>query len=710
VIKNRCSHVSLILFIAVAVFLICPLSARADTPPGTVGVTGGCVGNVGGLNNPSCTANDVKLTSIDPATVVINGPSCDSVPDHCVGVSYVCQGGTTPGAACTSTHFCPGAGATCDAKSCTVDADCGTGGKCVDTIEFSATGVFTSGSAQRYDIGLYIAIDGDSAPPGKTAGDGAKFGQCTRFAFSNAQTNKNLDSDQCGDLQISANTSIPFGPVRIQCVDINPKDGLVDIYHCETWGNNDKEVPAINQNCVETEDVEAGTGAKCFCGILAGACIAAPDGNACTTDVCLGTCSVSGAACANNTECPSGQTCTGIHLQHIDNSARCNDNNACTTDTCDANNGCVNTPISCSDSNACTTDTCDANNGCVHTAISCDDSNACTTDTCDTNNGCVHTAISCNDSNACTTDTCDANNGCVHTPISCNDSNACTADTCDVNNGCVHTAVNCNDGNACTTDTCDANNGCVHTPVSCNDGNACTTDTCDANNGCVHTAVSCDDSNACTTDTCDANNGCAHTAISCDDSNACTTDTCNATNGCQHADNGSCGGAQIAPTATTCSDFAGSTAADLNFIDYGVKTTGPNTKINNVSPGVLFYYTHLTGVSSGDLIEVKQTETLVSGTPVTPLFGVQHGQVVLYNADCSKSAATTNPSLDGGGVVSFNMTASGDFILGIKYDPGTVVGTTVGSPKPVVRYDFVTDVNGTQVETDPNGLTLRPKP
>ena len=565
-IKNRCSHVSLILFIAVAVFLICPLSARADTPPGTVGVTGGCVGNVGGLNNPSCTANDVKLTSIDPATVVINGPSCDSVPDHCVGVSYVCQGGTTPGAACTSTHFCPGAGATCDAKSCTVDADCGTGGKCVDTIEFSATGVFTSGSAQRYDIGLYIAIDGDSAPPGKTAGDGAKFGQCTRFAFSNAQTNKNLDSDQCGDLQISANTSIPFGPVRIQCVDINPKDGLVDIYHCETWGNNDKEVPAINQNCVETEDVEAGTGAKCFCGILAGACIAAPDGNACTTDVCLGTCSVSGAACANNTECPSGQTCTGIHLQHIDNSARCNDNNACTTDTCDANNGCV------------------------------------------------------------------------------------------------------------------------------------------------HTAVSCDDSNACTTDTCDANNGCAHTAISCDDSNACTTDTCNATNGCQHADNGSCGGAQIAPTATTCSDFAGSTAADLNFIDYGVKTTGPNTKINNVSPGVLFYYTHLTGVSSGDLIEVKQTETLVSGTPVTPLFGVQHGQVVLYNADCSKSAATTNPSLDGGGVVSFNMTASGDFILGIKYDPGTVVGTTVGSPKPVVRYDFVTDVNGGQVETDPNGLTLRPKP
>src|SRR2546426_620723 len=94
VIKNRCSRVSLVLPIAVGAFLICALSVQADTPPGTGGVTGGCVGNVAGLHNPSCTANDVRLTSIDPATVIITGPSCDSVPDHCSGIPYECQGGT----------------------------------------------------------------------------------------------------------------------------------------------------------------------------------------------------------------------------------------------------------------------------------------------------------------------------------------------------------------------------------------------------------------------------------------------------------------------------------------------------------------------------------------------------------------------------------------------------------------------------------------
>jgi len=171
---------------------------------------------------------------------------------------------------------------------------------------------------------------------------------------------------------------------------------------------------------------------------------------------------------SGGTSLPLGVTC-------------CADNNACTTDSCDANGNsgagaCVFTPISCNDSNACTTDTCDVNNGCVHTPISCNDSNACTTDTCDVNNGCVHTPISCDDSNACTTDTCDANNGCVHTAISCDDSNACTTDTCDANNGCVHTAISCDDNNSCTDDSCDANNGCVHTPnTSCVTNEICRT-------------------------------------------------------------------------------------------------------------------------------------------------------------------------------------------------------------------------------------------
>jgi hypothetical protein len=38
------------------------------------------------------------------------------------------------------------------------------------------------------------------------------------------------------------------------------------------------------------------------------------------------------------------------------------------------------------------------------------------------------------------------------------------------------------------------------------------------------------------------------------------------------------------------------------------------------------------------------------------------------------------------------------------------VGTTVGGSPPTVHYDFATDVNGVQVDADPDGLNLTPKP
>src|SRR5579862_4808651 len=109
----------------------------------------------------------------------------------------------------------------------------------------------------------------------------------------------------------------------------------------------------------------------------------------------------------------------------------------------------------------------------------CNDNNACTTDTCNSDStsqtlqgACVFTDIPpCNDNNACTTDTCDAALGCTSTPIPpCNDNNACTNDTCDAALGCTSTPIApCNDNNACTNDTCNPATGCSFTPNgSCN--------------------------------------------------------------------------------------------------------------------------------------------------------------------------------------------------------------------------------------------------
>jgi hypothetical protein len=114
-----------------------------------------------------------------------------------------------------------------------------------------------------------------------------------------------------------------------------------------------------------------------------------------------------------------------------------------------------------------------ASSGDLCAGVVCNDDNACTVDSCDPSTGlCVFTPKDCNDENACTTDSCDAVTGnCRNTPISCDDGDACTMDTCDAVLGCQHTAISCDDGDACTVDSCEPASGCVHTPISCsNDG------------------------------------------------------------------------------------------------------------------------------------------------------------------------------------------------------------------------------------------------
>ncbi len=61
--------------------------------------------------------------------------------------------------------------------------------------------------------------------------------------------------------------------------------------------------------------------------------------------------------------------------------------------------------------------------GLVHvcnTDAECNDNNLCTTDTCE-NNICVHAAVNCNDENICTDDSCEPQIGCVFEPDPTND-------------------------------------------------------------------------------------------------------------------------------------------------------------------------------------------------------------------------------------------------------------------------------------------------
>ena len=202
--------------------------------------------------------------------------------------------------------------------------------------------------------------------------------------------------------------------------------------------------------------------------------------------------SADGGVCGNcddNNPCTDDTCDPDSHLcVHVDNTAACDDGNACTTnDTCSAGTCVGGAPLSCDDSNVCTTDTCDSVKGCVHTDNSapCDDGNACTTnDTC-AGGTCNGTTVDCDDNNVCTTDTCNTLTGCVHTGLTgtpCDDGNACTVnDTCSSGTCAPGTAKDCNDSNPCTKDSCNTVTGCVHTDdnsMCCAGGYQCASGKC----------------------------------------------------------------------------------------------------------------------------------------------------------------------------------------------------------------------------------------
>ena len=203
-------------------------------------------------------------------------------------------------------------------------------------------------------------------------------------------------------------------------------------------------------------------------------------------------------------------TCVGTSVDDP-STIGCSDGNACNgLETCNPTDGTCEhgVPPNCNDQNACTTDSCSAASGCTHVDLTatCDDGNGCTDDLCNPAAGCtnVNNAAACSDDNACSVgDECSGGVCVSGNTADCDDGNLCTDDSCDVGTGCVHlnNGVACSDGNVCTTsDTC-AGGACIGGPAtSCDDDNGCTDDTCNSTSGCTFTnnTAPCDDGNACT--------------------------------------------------------------------------------------------------------------------------------------------------------------------------------------------------------------------
>jgi hypothetical protein len=166
---------------------------------------------------------------------------------------------------------------------------------------------------------------------------------------------------------------------------------------------------------------------------------------------------------ANSHTISVGEAAVSAHLGHGD------DVGACPT-------GCLVNAGLCDDGNACTSDSCDANGACHHTPVSCDDGNACTVDLCDPRAGCYSVSnqgAACDDQNACTSNDACSGTVCRGTPIP----------------GCCATSADCNDGNACTVDSC-RNGSCANEPRDCSVADRCLAGFCTADGDCDTAPVS----------------------------------------------------------------------------------------------------------------------------------------------------------------------------------------------------------------------------
>jgi cysteine-rich repeat protein len=269
-----------------------------------------------------------------------------------------------------------------------------------------------------------------------------------------------------------------------------------------------------------------------------------------------------GNACTDGDFCLEGDCTSGLVLD-------CDDDNPCTTDSCDPMVGCLhmNNELPCNDGDTCSTgDTC-IDGECLPTGeLDCDDGNVCTDDSCDGQSGCVHedNSLACDDQNDCTKDDVCKAGTCLGTgSLDCDDSNPCTKDTCLPDGGCAYAIITgaCDDGDACTlNDTC-SGGACQSGPQKgCDDGNPCTDDSCDNTGTCQHVSNAdlCDDGNACTLNDYCSNGTCTFTSVDkCDDGEVCTTDSCNPLTGCESTNNSNpCNDGNLCTTLDVCVDGA----------------------------------------------------------------------------------------------------------------------------------------------------------
>lgn len=236
-------------------------------------IVGECMQDIAGFNL-GCTANDVRVSGV--ADVTGDG----IVDEDDITFAAICDAGAlNAGADCSADpNIC------LDSNSNPAPAFCGD--KCAfpgDTTSFSATFEVLLSAQERYDIGLYFAIDGDPNGDGALTGVDATSCSVSTLPESGMFTRPDgsmgnfvdLDidcnggkcpqpEDTCGDID-NANNPIFYDLsafmqfVTTECIDPDA-NGQLNLPNCTSWRQS-----GANEVCFGPVDAFPGSPSKCNC-------------------------------------------------------------------------------------------------------------------------------------------------------------------------------------------------------------------------------------------------------------------------------------------------------------------------------------------------------------------------------------------------------------------------------------------------------------
>ena len=172
--------------------------------------------------------------------------------------------------------------------------------------------------------------------------------------------------------------------------------------------------------------------------------------------------------------------------------------------------------------------------------------------------------------------------------------------------------------------------------------------------------------------------------------------------GCQdvatgHFGHRDCAG-MIAHTNTTCQSYMDGNAAPILPEDLNMNVN--NGVINNIAPGVFFYFSIFTAPSSSFRVDIAQQTC-----PGFRTIEVQQAQVSLYDANCS-GISGGQIAADGQAFANITGATPGQaYVISVKYSLKSLVGMALPDGAGC-RYEFITKVNGVEVDRDPEGLQI----